>query len=69
MPAGEQASEVVVHHGDTLWTIAARHLGQGATDSQIAAHWHRWWAANRDQIGPDPNLIHPGQRLRPPAGP
>ncbi|WP_307875275.1 LysM peptidoglycan-binding domain-containing protein [Frankia nepalensis] len=61
--------EVVVLRGDSLWTIAARHLGPAATDAQVASEWRRWWAANRDVIGPDPNLIHPGQRLRPPPGP
>lgn len=62
-------TEVVVHRGDSLWTIAARHLGPGATEAQIAAEWPQWWAANRDVIGPDPNLLLPGQRLQPPSGP
>jgi nucleoid-associated protein YgaU len=70
-PAGGDtaAAEVVVLRGDSLWEIAARRLGPAATEAQIAAEWPRWWAANRDVIGPDPNLIRPGQRLRPPAGP
>ncbi|WP_055749654.1 LysM peptidoglycan-binding domain-containing protein [Frankia sp. AvcI1] len=66
--AGE-AEEVVVLRGDNLWTIAARHLGPTATHEQIAAEWPRWWAANSDVIGHDPNVILPGQRLRPPSGP
>ncbi|KJE23744.1 hypothetical protein FF36_01929 [Frankia torreyi] len=66
--AGE-AEEVVVLRGDNLWTIAARHLGPTATHEQIAAEWPRWWAANSDVIGHDPNLILPGQRLKPPSGP
>jgi len=67
---GDQgAGEVVVLRGDSLWEIAARQLGPAATDAQIAAEWPRWWAANRDVIGPDPNVILPGQRLRPPPGP
>ena len=57
---------VVVHRGDTLWFIAARHLGPAATAAEIDAEWHRWFAANRDVIGDDPNLISPGQRLSPP---
>lgn len=56
----------VVRGGDTLWDLAARHLGPGATPAQIAAEWPRWYAANRASIGPDPDLIHPGQRLVPP---
>ncbi|HMA47695.1 MAG TPA: LysM domain-containing protein [Frankiaceae bacterium] len=58
--------EVVVHRGDTLWTIAARHLGPGTTDERVAEEWPRWYAANRDVVGADPDLIRPGQRLRPP---
>ena len=57
---------VVVHRGDTLWSIAARHLGPAATASDIDAEWHRWFATNRDVIGNDPNLIAPGQLLSPP---
>ena len=58
---------VVVLRGDTLWSIAARHLGQGATAAQITAEWHRWLSTNRDVIGADPDLILPGQELLPPA--
>ena len=54
---------VVVHRGDTLWDIAARHLGEHATDQDVAEAWPLWYAANRDVIGDDPDLIHPGQRL------
>ena len=58
---------VVVRRGDTLWDIAARHLGPGATTAGIAHEWPRWHAANRALIGPDPDRIQPGQRLVPPA--
>ncbi len=54
---------VVVHRGDTLWAIAARDLGPDATDAEVAAHWPRWYAANRAVIGPDPDLVLPGQVL------
>lgn len=71
-PAAEPAeprppASVVVQRGDSLWTIAARHLGPGASDAQIAAAWPRWYEANRDAIGDDPNLIVPGITLTPPA--
>jgi len=59
--------EVVVHRGDTLWDIAARHLGDQATDQDVAEAWPRWYAANRDVVGDDPDLLHPGQRLVVPA--
>ncbi|HSR22457.1 MAG TPA: LysM domain-containing protein [Candidatus Eisenbacteria bacterium] len=58
--------EVVVRRGDTLWDIAARHLGPRASAAEVAAAWPRWYAANRALVGPDPALIRPGQRLRPP---
>ena len=59
--------EVVVRRGDTLWDIAARHLGPGATAAEIATEWPRWHRANGEVIGPRPDHILPGQRLRPPA--
>ena len=58
---------VVVRRGDTLWDIAARALGPNASAADIAASWPRWYAANRSTIGPDPDLILPGQLLRPPG--
>jgi len=61
------ADEVVVRRGDTLWDIAARHLGPGATAAEIATEWPRWHRANGEVIGPRPDHILPGQRLRPPA--
>jgi nucleoid-associated protein YgaU len=61
------ADEVVVLRGDTLWSIAARHLGPTATGAEITAEWHRWLATNRDVIGADADLILPGQELRAPA--
>ena len=59
---------VVVSPGDTLWGLARRHLHRGATDAEIARDWPRWYAANRSTIGPDPNLLLPGTRLRVPEG-
>lgn len=60
---------VVVRPGDSLWSIAARRLGRGASHEAITAEWHRIYALNREIIGSDPDLIEPGQRLAlPPAG-
>jgi nucleoid-associated protein YgaU len=69
-----RTSEVVVHRGDTLWDIARRHLGPGASDAEVAAAWPRWYATNQHVIGPDPDVLLPGQVLRapepsPPGGP
>lgn len=58
--------QVVVHRGDNLWDITARYLGEGATDSEIAVEWPRWYEANRDVLGDDPDHIEPGQLLVPP---
>ncbi|HVX42712.1 MAG TPA: LysM domain-containing protein [Mycobacteriales bacterium] len=60
--------EIVVLRGDSLWSIARRALGPGADDAAVAREWPRWYAANRRLIGPNPDLILPGQRLvAPPA--
>lgn len=65
-PDRPAANELVVRRGDSLWAIAARHLGAGAGAAEIAAEWPRWYAENRERIGPDPDLLRPGQRLRAP---
>jgi nucleoid-associated protein YgaU len=56
----------VVQAGDSLWKIAARQLGPGATAQATAIAWQQWYVANRDVVGSDPDRIFPGQRLRPP---
>lgn len=66
------AGAVVVRPGDTLWGLAESALrGDSArppTVPQVAAAWPAWWAANRDVIGEDPDLLLPGTVLRPPPG-
>jgi len=61
--ATSRQPDVVVRAGDSLWRIAAQHLGPLASPGQIAAAWPGWYAANRDVVGTDPGLIHPGQVL------
>lgn len=48
--------------GETLWSIAADRLG---TDDirRIARYWPKIHRANRDEVGPNPDLIRPGQVL------
>jgi hypothetical protein len=58
---------VTVQPGDTLWSIASDHLPAGADDALIDQTWRAWYAANTAVIGADPNLIQPGQQLRPPT--
>ncbi|MGO4384561.1 LysM peptidoglycan-binding domain-containing protein [Specibacter sp. RAF43] len=64
-PAG---GSVVVHAGDSLWSIAAASLGPYATDVEVSAAWPAWYRTNRAVIGPDPNVILPGQLLQAPPG-
>ena len=45
-----------VKSGDNLWKIASRFYADGR-------QWERIYAANKDVIGPDPDLIHKGQVL------
>jgi nucleoid-associated protein YgaU len=55
---------VRVRPGDSLWLIAERALGPGATDARVAAYWPRIRARNAAVIGDDPDLIRPDQRLQ-----
>jgi hypothetical protein len=59
--------EVVVRSGDCLWKVVGRHLGPAASDSDIARAVPSWFRANRSVIGPDPELLLPGQRLLAPT--
>lgn len=56
--AGTPAAEgsYVVESGDSLSKIARREYGD-------MNQWRRIYEANKDQIS-DPDLIHPGQKLR-----
>jgi nucleoid-associated protein YgaU len=50
--------------GDTLWDIAATHLGPGErTVLNVHRYWRQVYRTNRRVIGADPDLIHPGTRL------
>ena len=58
------ASSYTVEAGDTLWDIAAAHLGPAErSSSRVHRYWQRIYRANRSVIGADPDLIHPGTRL------
>lgn len=55
---------VTVGQGDSLWTIAARQLGPGASETAINRELVAIWNLNAGRIGTgDPNLIFAGQRL------
>ena len=57
------AGTYVVRPGDSLSSIALAHPGAGSLDDR----WRALWRANRDVVGDDPDLIHPGQALRLPG--
>jgi hypothetical protein len=63
----EPLAEITVLAGDTLWDIAARDLGPAASDVDVALHWPRWYQANKAEIGENPDVLLPGQILKPPA--
>jgi hypothetical protein len=68
--APAEDDEHVVEPGECLWRIVENRLlatGAHATAADVATAVDRWWSANADDIGPDPDLIHPGQVLLPPA--
>jgi nucleoid-associated protein YgaU len=61
-----RSHSAVVRPGDSLWSIAAQRLRR-PTPRRVANAWPRWWQANHKVVGRNPDLIHPGQRLRPPV--
>jgi hypothetical protein len=67
----ETTGEHVVVRGDCLWDIAAGRLtsatGRTPTDREVTVAVQAWWTANAAVIGPDPDLLLPGQVLRPPG--
>jgi hypothetical protein len=60
---------VVVRAGDCLWHLAAADLPADASAAHVTARWHAVHRLNAAVIGPDPDLIHPGQRLALPPRP
>lgn len=65
-PAAPLGDAVTVTAGDSLWSIAEDLLPR-ATDAELVQAVHALHRSNHDQLH-DPDLLHPGQRLRvPPA--
>lgn len=67
--ASEVSGLVTVRAGQTLWEISRSRLPARAAPDRIAALTRSLHQANRQVIGPDPDLIHPGQQLTVPPRP
>jgi nucleoid-associated protein YgaU len=63
-PARPVDRTVVVRPGDSLWVLAERDLGTRATDRRVSDRWHAIYRRNSGVIGPDPDLVQPGQVLK-----
>ena len=68
-PHADTGTGLVVHPGDNLWRIAQGRLQSSASPREVAALVHDLHHRNRRVIGPDPDLIRPGQRLVVPPRP
>ncbi len=68
---GSEGCTTVVAAGDTLWDLARERLastgdrstGDQSADGLVAAETARLYRANAGTVGPDPDLIRPGQPL------
>jgi len=60
------ATHHVVQAGESLWSIADASLSPRATTAEVATASAAWYEANRSTIGPEPDLILPGQELTAP---
>lgn len=64
-PAAARTSPdtVTVRPGDSLWSIAESALPSGVPPGEVDRAWRALYAANRDAIGADPDLIRAGTEL------
>lgn len=62
-PSGAAPQAYTIQPGDTLWAIAGRTLQGSPTDAEIDAGWRSLYARNAGVVGPDPDLVRPGQQL------
>ncbi|MEU3885398.1 LysM peptidoglycan-binding domain-containing M23 family metallopeptidase [Streptomyces sp. NPDC029041] len=60
--AGEKAAEEA--NGSRTYTVkAGDYLAKIAEDQHVSGGWKKLYADNRDAVGSDPSLIHPGLKL------
>jgi hypothetical protein len=62
--ASATRTRVTVRAGDCLWSLASDNLGADAPIAAVQARWRRIYRLNKAVIGPDPELIRPGQILQ-----
>jgi hypothetical protein len=62
--ASAPSTTVTVRVGDCLWSLASADLGADAPIAAVQARWRRIYRLNKAVIGPDPELIRPGQILQ-----
>jgi hypothetical protein len=60
---------IVVRPGDSLWELARGRLPDWVEAADVADLVDRLHRRNRSTIGPDPDLLRPGQRLVVPPNP
>lgn len=65
--APEGGDTHVVLPGESLWSIARDHLSPDAGVGDIAELWPRIHTANREVLGENADLIHPGTHLEIPG--
>jgi len=65
-PSSPTPSRHTVVVGDSLWTIVADRLPADVDHGDVLRGVRRWHERNRMVIGPDPDLLMPGQTLTAP---
>ena len=63
-PSGPVEAVHRVRQGECLWSIAAAALPGEAGPAEVGAAWRLIYRHNRGVVGPDPNLLSTGTRLR-----
>lgn len=64
LPLPLQAAPAAVEAAPTVYTVApGDHLSKIAADRHLSGGWQKLYADNREAVGSDPSLIHPGLKL------
>ncbi|MFE2526811.1 LysM peptidoglycan-binding domain-containing M23 family metallopeptidase [Streptomyces sp. NPDC059382] len=63
-PVSTQAAPVAAKAAPTVYTVVSGdYLSKIAADRQVSGGWERLYADNRQAVGSDPSMIHPGLKL------